>query len=59
MRRASSGRNGRHGGNLAADVVKGAIAGAAGVWAMDRVGWWLWDQQDSAVLQQEREARVE
>jgi hypothetical protein len=59
MRRTRGGRNGRHGGNLAADVVKGAIAGAAGVWAMDRVGWWLWDQQDSAVLQQEREARVE
>ncbi|HEV2129782.1 MAG TPA: DUF1440 domain-containing protein [Longimicrobiaceae bacterium] len=59
MRRLRRGRNGTDGGNLAADVVKGAIAGAAGVWAMDRVGWWLWDREDPAALQQEREARVE
>ena len=50
-------RNGRRNGNLAADMLKGAIAGAVGVWVMDKVGWSMWDHEDPAALQQEREAR--
>ena len=52
-------RNGRKNGNLAADLVKGAIAGAVGVWALDKVTWAMWDREDPATLQQEREARPE
>jgi hypothetical protein len=57
-----SGAGGRaRGGNdrrLAADVVKGATAGAVGVWLMDRVGWFLCRREDPAALRREREARV-
>ncbi len=55
------GRNSRGGGpgnNVAANVVKGAIAGAAGVWLMDQVGWGLYLREDPAARQQEQEARV-
>lgn len=55
MRKGNGGKN----GNIAADIVKGAIAGAVGVWVMDQVGWWMWNHEDPAALQQEREARPE
>lgn len=32
------------GGELGLDVLKGAIAGAVGVWAMDRVDWYLYER---------------
>ena len=38
-------------------MVKGAIAGALGVWVMDKVGWWMWNREDPKALQREREAR--
>jgi hypothetical protein len=31
--------------NIAADLAKGALAGAAGTWAMDRVDWLLYDME--------------
>jgi hypothetical protein len=43
----------------ARDALMGAIAGAAGVWVMDRVGWFLYRREDPASIQQERAARVE
>ena len=46
-------------GSLAADLVKGAVAGAAGVWVMDRVGWAMYRGEDPRALQQEQTARVE
>lgn len=49
--------NGDRGGDVLANAVKGAIAGAVGVWAMDRVVWWLWDREDPAALRQEVLAR--
>lgn len=52
-------RHGKQQGDLLADAVKGAIAGAVGVWALDKVTWYLWDREDPAALQQEREARPE
>ena len=44
---------------LLGDWIKGAIAGAAGVWAMDRVGWYLWDRENRADIHREFAARVE
>ena len=46
-------------GGWAGDVLKGAIAGAAGVWLMDQVGWFLYRREDPATLQREKAARVE
>lgn len=51
------GANGGMDGGVLTDVVKGAIAGAVAVWAMDKVVQWMWDHEDPAALQQEREAR--
>lgn len=37
--------------------MKGAIAGAVGVWALDRATWFMWNRQNWWSLQQEQEAR--
>ena len=34
------------GGRLATDMMKGAVAGAAGVWLMDRLDWKMVEHQD-------------
>lgn len=47
----------RPNGEMVRDVVKGAIAGAVGVWAMDQVTWWMWSRASAEQLQQERDAR--
>jgi hypothetical protein len=57
MREQNGYRNGSQGGDLITDMVKGAIAGAVGVWALDKVTWAMWDRTDPGKLQQEREAR--
>lgn len=44
-------------GNVLTDMVKGAVAGAVGIWALDRVTWWLWDRENPMSLHQERTAR--
>jgi hypothetical protein len=46
-------------GDVLTDMVKGAIAGAVGVWALDKVTWYMWNRENPAALQQEREARPE
>lgn len=51
-------RNGRA-TDVLTEVVKGAIAGAVGVWAMDQVGWYMYNREDPEALRQEEEARVE
>lgn len=43
--------------DVVADVVKGALAGAVGVWALDQVTWALWDREAPEVIAQERQAR--
>ena len=48
-----------HDSSLALDLFKGAVAGAAAVWAMDRLGWALWKREDPRALARERTARVE
>ena len=35
---------GANGGALAVDLLTGAVAGAVGVWAMDRVDWFLYER---------------
>jgi uncharacterized membrane protein YagU involved in acid resistance len=44
---------------LAADLIKGAVAGAVGVWAMDQVGWKMYLNEDPKAFKQEKEAQVE
>lgn len=39
------------------DLVLGAVAGAAGVWAMDRVGWYLYNHEDPGAVARELQAR--
>lgn len=46
-------------GSVLRDVVKGAVAGAVAVWAMDRVGWWMWNRENQGDLMREEAARVE
>ena len=43
-------------GGVAADMVKGAVAGAIGVWLMDQVGWGMYVREDPAAIHQEHEA---
>jgi hypothetical protein len=44
--------------NVTVDMLLGAAAGAAGVWAMDRVGWFLYNREDPGALAREHQARV-
>lgn len=50
-------RNGRRNDDLVGDLVKGAVAGAVGVWALDKVTWAMWNREDPQLLDREREAR--
>lgn len=43
--------------SLATTLLKGAVAGALGVWALDRVTWFMWNRQDPASLEREEAAR--
>lgn len=44
--------------SVLSDTAKGAIAGAVGTWAMDKVTWYLWHKQSAESLgQEEQEAR--
>ena len=44
--------------SLSADIVKGALAGAAAVWVMDQVGWFLYRREDPKAVRKEQKARV-
>lgn len=59
MRRKKNNRDGTTDGSVAADMMKGAIGGAIGVWVMDRVGWDMYLTEDPAAFRQEKEAQVE
>lgn len=43
--------------DVAIDMLKGAIAGAVGVWAMDRVDWYMYDHEDPGARWQTQAAR--
>jgi hypothetical protein len=59
MGRGNSNWTSRKDDSVAADMVKGAIAGAVGVWVMDQVGWGMYLRENREALRQEQEARVE
>ena len=46
-------------GKIFKNAIKGAIAGAVGVWLMDRVTWHFYRNEKPAVHRQEKEAQVE
>jgi hypothetical protein len=50
--------NGQEQRNVAVDMVLGALAGAAGVWVMDQLGWAMYDREDPAALAREHRARA-
>jgi hypothetical protein len=43
---------------VAGDLLKGAVAGVVGTWAMDVATWALYRQHDDDVLEQEQRTRV-
>ena len=40
------------------EVIKGAIAGAASVWMMDRVTWYMYNHEDREAYRKEKKAQV-
>lgn len=44
--------------NIAVELIKGAIAGAVSVWAMDRVTWFMYKNEDPKAYLQEKKAQV-
>jgi hypothetical protein len=44
-------------GSLLTDLARGAVAGAVGTWAMDKVTQWMWNREDADALEREMEAR--
>lgn len=46
------------GKNIAVELIKGAIAGAVSVWAMDRVTWYMYRNEDRKAFMQEKKAQV-
>jgi uncharacterized membrane protein YagU involved in acid resistance len=43
--------------SVAVDMLLGAVAGAVGVWAMDRLGWYLYNHEDRDAIARELQAR--
>lgn len=43
--------------SLGTDLVKGALAGVLGVWALDRVSWFMWNRENPEALAREEKAR--
>ncbi|WP_017732311.1 DUF1440 domain-containing protein [Nafulsella turpanensis] len=39
------------------EIVKGAVAGAASVWMMDRVTWYMYNHEDREAYKQEKKAQ--
>jgi hypothetical protein len=54
MHRARGGRN----GDLITDLVKGAVAGAVGTWAMDRVANYMYEHQDAGASLRDKAAQT-
>lgn len=46
-----------NGDGLLGTILKGAVAGIAATWALDRVDWALWDAEDSVTRAETRRAR--
>ncbi len=50
-------REAQSGGSPLLDAALGAVAGAAGVWVMDKVGWYMYNREDPQAVAQEVAAR--
>jgi hypothetical protein len=59
MGRGNSSWTSSNNGSVVANMAKGAVAGAVGVWIMDLVTWGMYLREDPQALQQEQAARVE
>ena len=57
MQRELSNWTSRTDDGVVRDMVKGAVAGAVGVWALDQVTWFMWNREAPAALAQEIRAR--
>ena len=58
MSRTAERISSRGDGSLVTDAAKGAIAGAIGVWALDKITWAMWNRTDPENLRrEEQEAR--
>lgn len=58
VQEADSWEGARKSGSIAADMLKGAIGGAVGVWLMDQAGWQMYLTEDPEAFRQEKEAQV-
>lgn len=45
--------------NTTKKLLKGAVAGAAGVWVMDRLTWYMYRNEDPKAYKQEKKAQVD
>ena len=45
--------------NVAKGLLKGAIAGAVGVWIMDQLTWYMYKNEDPLAYKKEKQAQVE
>jgi hypothetical protein len=59
MQKAQNSAKRSNEGTVVVDMVKGAVAGAVGVWIMDLVTWGMYLREEPNALQQEQAARVE
>jgi hypothetical protein len=53
----NSGMTGSNTSGVAVDMLKGAVAGAAGVWVMDRLDWFLYGRESAETRQRTEDAR--
>ena len=44
---------------VALGLIKGALAGAVGVWVMDRITWYMYKHEDPLAYKEEKEAQIE
>jgi hypothetical protein len=56
-RKENSGMTGSNTSGVAVDMLKGAVAGAAGVWVMDRLDWFLYGRESAETRQRTEDAR--
>jgi len=56
-REENSGMTGSNTSGVAVDMLKGAVAGAAGVWVMDRLDWFLYGRESAETRQRTEDAR--
>lgn len=51
------GMDGAEGESIAADMLKGAVAGAIGVWVMDQVDWYMYNHENREARERTQSVR--